>query len=116
MNVLDWGPEYPNETTTGAEWLAVEHCGTGCLFNLSSDPGERHDIAANEPARLAEMRRLAQAANRTVLRVDRGKDDPAACERAWERGGTWGPWVGKSDDDIMAAADAWRQAGGVRPG
>ena len=31
------------------------------LFNLADDIGERHDLAAEQPERLAELRRLYEA-------------------------------------------------------
>jgi arylsulfatase A-like enzyme len=38
----------------------------GLLFNVKNDPGEEHDLAADEPSRLAEMKRSLEAIKRTA--------------------------------------------------
>ena len=31
----------------------IEQCGHGCLYRLDTDPEERHNLATNEPVRIA---------------------------------------------------------------
>jgi hypothetical protein len=51
---VDVGPHYPNSSTNFDSQAAeyVLHCGDGCLFELESDPIERHDLAAAMPAKV----------------------------------------------------------------
>jgi arylsulfatase A-like enzyme len=95
------GPRYPNATTPTAVFPPPLSCAApGCLFNLSSDPGERMDLAAEMPELAAAIRAryevLAQrlyAPNNDGPRVPAHVPSAAACERMEKAGGWWGPWV-----------------------
>ena len=56
-------PDYPNAKTAGKDEMYGQtlDCSSGCLFNVDSDPSERHDLALSEPDRLQSMKeRLIQ--------------------------------------------------------
>jgi hypothetical protein len=46
---------YPNSTSTDADTNFGEDCTLGCLFNVSSDPGEHFDLASDMPEVVASM-------------------------------------------------------------
>ena len=92
------GPTYPNASTDwGAQAATVAPCGSaglgGCLFNLSADPEERRDLAADRPDLVASL--AARLAALAATRIDKshGDVDPAGCYQAIENGNFWGPWV-----------------------
>jgi len=71
-------------------WRNMTDCSAGCLYDVTGDPFETTDIAAQHPdvvqtltARLAEL-------NKGIYLPDRGTPDPAACSR-WN--GFYGPWI-----------------------
>ena len=52
---------YPNASSANHTIDVIARCGTGCLFNVATDPTEHNDIASANPARVASMTaRLAQ--------------------------------------------------------
>ena len=89
------GELYPNAST---DWQDVPvDCGGlrgapgGCLFNIYADPHETVDVAAQQPAVLAEMRaRLAQLQAGAYSPL-RGPDHPEACNVSAAK---WGGFVG----------------------
>jgi hypothetical protein len=95
------GPKYPNASTN---WDDVPyHCGVpstppvgkgGCLFNILTDPTEHDDIAAANPAIVAEMYARILELQKTAFSPDRGHVTPLACDAATEKWlGFWGPFV-----------------------
>lgn len=106
--VLGWqssgiwqGPTYPNAST---DWDAerdqpVVCAEPGCLFDVRSDPGEHHDLAALMPAKAAEMRQVLADFNRTYHREPRVGDpgferDETACQAyVASHGGFLGPYL-----------------------
>jgi arylsulfatase B len=97
------GPIYPN--ASGHSDAALEcgdpavaegkpGAGTGCLFNVFSDPHETTNVAAQFPEIVADLRARIAVHNATVFSPERGPDDLLACETAQARwGGFWGPFV-----------------------
>ena len=97
------GPEFPNATTATlppAEKL-MGHCGfaPGCLFELSSDPGEHVNVAAQHPKVVARLRAALEASNKTVWAPLRPKS-AKACEVSLAKYkdpthdfGWWGPFA-----------------------
>ena len=65
----------------------------GCLFNLSADPEERRDLAADRPDLVASL--AARLAALAATRIDKshGDVDPAGCYQAIENGNFWGPFL-----------------------
>jgi len=102
------GPAYPNATgrqplpNLGRRYPPPRFgtwafdCGVGgCLYELTADPTEHHDLAASMPAVTKRMRARLDELNQRLYSPDRGKGDPAACQVAEERfGGFYGPFVG----------------------
>ena len=97
------GPEFPNATSATlppAEKL-FGSCGfaPGCLFELSSDPGEHANVAAQHPTVVARLRAALEAANKTVWAPVRPKS-AKACDVSLSKYkdpehdfGWWGPFV-----------------------
>ena len=51
------GPRYPNASSPSADPNVDGGCGSaGCLFNVSADPEERHDLASEMPEAARSMR------------------------------------------------------------
>ena len=64
-----------------------------------SDPSEYHDLAKEQPAKLAEMRQLFFARNATAFAAPKLKTDTALCEKyVEEHGGYLGPYLGTGPD------------------
>ena len=80
--------------------MQVENCTTaskpGCLFKISEDPEERHDLGA-DPAheqRVSTMLRSIVTAREAAFNPDRGRSDSRACQVALGKyGGFWGPFA-----------------------
>jgi arylsulfatase I/J len=95
------GPVYPNASGYPSKSQAcgdpalpagAPGHGPGCLYNVFSDPTEQHDLAAQEPDIVAEIRARIAAHNATVFSPHRGEDDGAACA-ARASSGFWGPFL-----------------------
>jgi arylsulfatase I/J len=92
------GPYYPNATT---KWNDVPFVcgippnnGTGCLFNIFSDPTEHVDLAASSPDIVAAMYARIQDYQATAFSPNRGTDDGSACRAAIGTfNGFWGPFT-----------------------
>ena len=68
---------------------------TPCLFNITADPLELHDLAQVMPDVVAQMlarARVLQATKLVMSPYPGGHNDSAACA-ALARTGMWGPWV-----------------------
>jgi len=98
-------PVYP--TSGNHSWnpdLSWERCGysifTGCLFNITADPGEHINLARRKPIIFKTMLNRLRKISKTAFSPDRGQmEPPARCQRALQAyGGFWGPYVGLSDD------------------
>ena len=70
-------------------------CGAaGCVFNIQTDPSERHELTASMPALAASLRERLASLIKEQFAPDRGAPDPAACAQARAYGGFYGPWIG----------------------
>ena len=88
------GPYFPNASTPPSIPPAVAHCGSGCLYDLQSDPLEATDVAKRWPKRVASMRARLQTLLPSAFNPHRGTVDPACCEAALGRyGGFFGPFM-----------------------
>jgi hypothetical protein len=58
----------PSGAVRDGDWKLIEHYEDGSceLFNLATDPGEKNDLSAQEPARVAELRGKLEAWRRDV--------------------------------------------------
>jgi arylsulfatase I/J len=70
-------------------------CGvSGCLYNISADPHEIHNIAASHPDVLKKMNERLSELRQTVYAPDRGNLDVEACTVVHNKyHGFWGPWL-----------------------
>jgi hypothetical protein len=98
------GPSFPNSSfpaSSGAQILATSvECSHGCLFNVSADadPTEHHDLSAEMPLIVSQMRARIEELNRTTFSPHRGLPSSAGCYVALQKwGGFWGPFVGIPD-------------------
>lgn len=71
-------PVYPNSTTNHALEVPFE-CGSGCLFNIQTDPSERVNLAASMPSKLEELQEMFRARNATRFEAPTIPVDPTVC-------------------------------------
>lgn len=83
------------QCTVPPQCIATDpHCKVGCLFNLSSDPTEHHDIALERPDLVALLHARLVAYSKTLFDPDRGVvDAEGACAAMARNGGFFGPWL-----------------------
>eukprot|EP01063_Lacrimia_lanifica_P008670 TRINITY_DN1571_c0_g1_i2.p1 TRINITY_DN1571_c0_g1~~TRINITY_DN1571_c0_g1_i2.p1 ORF type:complete len:1106 (+),score=165.84 TRINITY_DN1571_c0_g1_i2:560-3877(+) len=72
-------PVYPNASTDHST-EAPFHCGAGCLFNITADPSEYTDLAAQRPDDVARLTALWRKRLETTFSPARVKTDAAKCE------------------------------------
>ena len=65
----------------------------GCLFNVSADPTEHHDLALERPDDAKALLERLRAVSKTQFDPDRGTSQPAACAQVRANGGFFGPWL-----------------------
>ena len=92
------GPRYPNASTTHKDDKACNPCGaTGCLYNIKTDEGEHHDLAATMPEMAAKLLARAQELDLTAIEVVMGagwrgsNNKSLSCDDMHNYGGFWGP-------------------------
>ncbi|MEY2598501.1 MAG: Arylsulfatase [Verrucomicrobiota bacterium] len=115
-------PNYTNQggRPSGAiregDWKLVEHYEDGRLelFDLKADPGERQEVGAREPGRVAAMRGKLEAWRREVG-ASMGRANPhfeparwAACYEAMDVSQLEAK--GKASEMMQAGLRAWREA------
>jgi hypothetical protein len=84
-------PIYPN--ASGPIKGEPFDCGRGCLFNVTADPSERHDLALVHPDQLRRLIALFHTLNTTMYNPPQTKKDAAACsDQAAELSGFNGPY------------------------
>jgi arylsulfatase I/J len=102
MGPAGWqGPVYPNATSNASSPNYYTPCGSGCLFNIVDDVTEHMDLAAANPAivanmtsRLTDLRRTLFSNNDTGVNIPQCPDDssmPCAC---WAAINVWGGFFG----------------------
>ena len=65
-------------------------CSHGCLYNLTEDPTEHHDLSAQLPLIVTQMRGRIEQLNRTTFSPHRGEPNAVGCEVALQfYGGFW---------------------------
>eukprot|EP00756_Hemistasia_phaeocysticola_P054128 Hpha_TRINITY_DN30070_c0_g1::TRINITY_DN30070_c0_g1_i1::g.21442::m.21442/K12375/ARSI_J; arylsulfatase I/J len=88
------GPQFPNKTSNPSAWTTTANCSAGCLYNLIADPTEHNDIAADNPALVAQLKQRILAINLTAFSPNRGSISPSACSVATgQYRGFWGPFA-----------------------
>ena len=92
------GPVYPNATSPANSPNIWELCGEGCLFNLTADPSEERNVAAEHPLLVANLSaRIDELAKGFFSNSDKGVD---ACPQGtvlcgcWAAVHTWGGFMG----------------------
>lgn len=97
------GPFYPNKSSvfstcfdTGTRKSeCVLHCEPACFFNVTEDPGERHDLSAvlSKEEREDMINRIERA-QKSAFTPNRGTSSKKACQMALGRyHGFYGPFV-----------------------
>ena len=86
----------PHKISCGYNGTVPENRATPMLFNLANDPGERIDVAAAEPVRLAALQAalgpyLASAVTPLNMLPSERKMDPRA--KPSLHNNTWTPWM-----------------------
>lgn len=89
------GPQYPNMSTPAGGLIQFsQRCQRGCLYNVTQDPSEYHDLAATNPDMLNMMLARLQALSTTIWNKTNDKVDPACEATAKTRyGNFYGPWL-----------------------
>lgn len=91
------GPSWPNISSHLVPLEHTRRCGrtvaNGCLYELNSDITEEHTLARDEPSVFAYMLHRVEKLQAGVYSPNRGTTDPAACEKAIQRGLYWGPFL-----------------------
>jgi arylsulfatase I/J len=88
------GPIYPNATTNHNSETPFQ-CGSGCLFNIQTDPSEYIDLAKSMPDKLAEMQALFKKLAATAYQAPKWPTDAAKCKAyVTANGGSVGPYEG----------------------
>ena len=93
------GPHYPNASTP--LWhnnVPTFDCSTpfkvGCLFNLTADPTEHHDLALERPQDALRLLDLLKNSSRTFFDPNRGDYTPGFCRQMQgPNRGFFGPWL-----------------------
>lgn len=62
-----------------------------CLFNITQDPCEYHNLAANMPNMVKELLNILKSYNETAVKPGNKPADPAAYPMY--HGGIWVPWI-----------------------
>ena len=103
------GPTTPNGTKHGGDIVCATH--GACLFDLSTDPIEHVDLAADKPELLHRLKVRASELDATVYQSPGGmKGDPASKRAAREiYGGFWGPWQDDAQYGGMGDGKGWSQ-------
>ena len=94
-----WAPAvYPNASQPdggGADARDAANCTTGCIFDILTDPSERHELSSTLEGAAAKARLLAalEEGEKTVIKTPQVPDDPACCTAAAQNhGGFLGPF------------------------
>lgn len=90
------GPQSPNGTFNPANCNTTLDCGdTGCLFNITADPGEYFRLEKEMPDVAAALAQQLATWNEGFFNPRRGKNMNAeACAAVWDKyGGFWGPFI-----------------------
>lgn len=91
------GPKWPNVSSHLVPLEHTRRCGrstaNGCLYELNSDPTEEHTVAREEPLVFGRLLQRIQEWQAGAYSPNRGTTNPAACEKAEERGFYWGPFL-----------------------
>ena len=102
------GPTYPNASTpkdlidgkVPSFACATPSKPWGCVFNVSKDPTEHDDLAAERPDVARSLLAMLRNVSRTYFDPDRGAVDPRACTRMIGiNQGFFGPWLEMSVAD-----------------
>jgi len=101
LSMAMWtGPQFPNSSYAWSSHNSPEQrfeaCGAACLWRLDQDPTEQHDVAGEQAnaERVARMKALAEAANKTVFSPQRGDAVALACDTARNKWNNfWGPFL-----------------------
>ncbi len=62
-------PVHPNETSAHSHYVDPG-CPDGCVFDLSSDPGEHHDLSASLPQVKKQLLAAAEEAQKTAFQTN----------------------------------------------
>jgi len=112
-SVMWQGPIYPNNTGVQPVFPDPVYrsvipgnriyydCGTGCLFDIYSDPTEHNDLSQSMPTLFNQLLSRLAVLNETLFLPDRGTDSPQACEYASScYAGYYGPFVNLTDSIV----------------
>ena len=89
------GVQSPNASMTRDPTMIVQHCGSGCLYDLANDQGEHTDLASANPDVVAKLTHVLVGFNQTCFSPSRGKVSAEACQYLEGTYGGWfGPFVG----------------------
>lgn len=85
------GPAYPNTTVRPPS--DEQGCPTGCLFNISADPGEHNDLSAALPQTKLALRARLYSIGAGTLQSDLNAGYDYSGAEAAMVDGFWQPWL-----------------------
>ena len=105
------GPTTPNGTTHGGSIMCSSNPLGACLFDLSTDPIEHYDLAADKPELVHRLKQRAAELDAGVYQSPGGKKgDPASRAAARANGGFWGPWQDDAEYEALPAhGEGWEE-------
>jgi len=99
------GPAFPNasyEFAKPTDFKYIKNCGPGagpragadgCLYDILGDPTEQHDLAAEMPQVVVDMKEKLDAARKTKFQSADDDQTDACLAQVKANGGFYGPWL-----------------------
>lgn len=98
MAPAEWVPQANASAGVSPELPAAPLTDKGpYLFNIATDPQERHNLADARPDKLAELRGRLAAYAATAVPFQNGKTDLRAVQAARAAGDVWVPWMSDAE-------------------
>ena len=87
--MVQWGDAEDRRLCSGNYCTAA----APCLFDVVSDPGERHNLAPTEPTVVAAMQKRLAEIQKGFWSAPQMADNGQFCPTMRANGGFYGPWI-----------------------